>query len=209
MKYDCLKIPQKQIRAVIIADHVRKAGYAGIVCYSCGNAAKALKELNLYVIEISPHGQLRANKWFNPDEIHRMWPNLFDGTSGHLPIYLMVKIAKRIREYLGNLSKNKYYVPTGSGETITCLRWAYPKIEFIPIYDNNKPETKYEPKAPLNYVVEAMAPIDNTFELKGGENRDGFPDVSRSQEEGTPDDPHNRVQEEMPEIRPVRNQGKV
>jgi len=150
-----LEFPNKKLRARVLADYVREAGYRGVVVFTCGNAAAALREQGLEVVEIGPRGDLHAGKWFTQAEIHRAWPDLFDATSGHLSVPLMGDIAKVFREHLGELQPGRYRVPSGSGETIACLRIAYPLLEFDAAYDNSKPETAHDPDAPLNAVVEA------------------------------------------------------
>jgi len=137
---------------------MKRCGYRGCVCFSCGNASEALKKQGLYVFDVAPQGSLNANKWWTPEEIHKAWPDLFDATSGHLPIHLMNEIAAAFKTFLGNLPEHCYSVPTGSGETIICLKLVYPDIEFIPVYDLD-PATKYEPDAPLNDLVRIVTGI--------------------------------------------------
>lgn len=154
---ELLRFPHKKIRAQVIADFVAAAGYRGVVVFSCGNAAKALRDTGLDVIEAGPRGDIKPSKWWSPAEIHREWPDRFDATSGHLPIPLMVEIAKSFRAYLGELAAQKYTVPTGSGETAVCLKIAYPLIDFRPLDDSSKPETTCDPQAPLNLVLDALS----------------------------------------------------
>ncbi len=157
-----LTFPAKIIRAEVIKEYVGAAGYRNkCVCFSCGNASKALTDMCLDVLDISPTGDFTANRWYTPDEIHRLFPDRFDATSGHLPLHLMIKIADRFKLYLDNnldtpLSEDvTYKVPTGSGETILCLQMAYPKMHFVPIYNmDSKGATKYEQLAPLNSIIE-------------------------------------------------------
>jgi hypothetical protein len=148
-----LRFPNKKLRARVIADYVQEAGYRGVVVFTCGNAAAALREQGLEVVEIGPRGGLHAGKWWTQAEIHRSWPDLFDATSGHLSVPLMGDIAKAFRAHLGELPPGRYEVPSGSGETITCLRIAYPLLDFDAAYDNSKPETTLDPDAPLNAIV--------------------------------------------------------
>ena len=149
-----LKLKERKIiRAKVIADYMQAAKYSAAVVFTCGNAADALRNAGVDVIEISERGDLRPGKWWRPEEIRRAWPHLFDATSGHLPAPLMVRIAKSIKEHLGILELGTYIVPTGSGETIICLRMAYPDIEFTPIYNMHN-GTRYELEAPLNYWVD-------------------------------------------------------
>lgn len=134
---------------------MQKAGYRGCVCFSCGNASRALKKQGLFVVDIAPEGALDAKEWWAPAQIHKAWPDLFDATSGHLPMPLMNEIAAAFKVFLGNLPEPSYKVPTGSGETIVCLSLAYPDTDFVPIY-NLDAATQYEPKAPLNKLVELL-----------------------------------------------------
>ena len=163
-KYWLLTFPAKIIRAEVIKEYIRSAGYHNkCVCFSCGNASKALTDVRLDVLDISPTGDFTANRWYTPDEIHKLFPDRFDATSGHLPLYLMVKIAKRFKLYLDNnldqpLNDNTIYkVPTGSGETILCLQLAYPKVHFKPLYNiDTKGATQYDAMAPLNTIIESF-----------------------------------------------------
>lgn len=151
-----LTFPAKKIRSRVIKEFILDAGYRGAICFTCGNAANELREVGVDVLEISPYGPLSANKWWNPASVHKVWPDLFDATSGHLPVHLMVKISVAFREYLGELI-GEYDVPTGSGETIVCLRWAYPDCRFNPIYGLNE-STKFNPEAPLVAIVGLQSP---------------------------------------------------
>jgi hypothetical protein len=155
MTSKALQFPHKKIRAQVIADFVRIAGYRGVVVFTCGNAAKTLRDEGLEVTEVGPRGDLKTEKWWTMAEIHRAWPDLFDATSGHLPIPLMGDIAKAYRAHLGELRVGRYSVPSGSGETVTCLRVAYPLLEFDPTYDEAKLETTRHDDAPLNLFVDA------------------------------------------------------
>jgi hypothetical protein len=149
-----LRFPHKQIRARVIADFVRAAGYRGVVVFTCGNAAQTLRDEQLEVTEIGPRGDLKTEKWWTLAEIHRAWPDLFDATSGHLTAPLMWDIAKAYGAHLGNLPVGRYSVPSGSGETIVCLRLVYPLLKFEPAYDDSKMETTRHSDAPLNAFVD-------------------------------------------------------
>lgn len=155
MKSKELSFPHKKIRAQVIAEFVRTAAYRGVVVFTCGNAAKTLRDEGLEVTEIGPRGDLKTEKWWTMAEIHRAWPGLFDATSGHLAVPLMGDIAKAYHAYLGELPVGRYKVAAGSGETVTCLRIAYPLLTFDPTYDDSKPETTRHPDAPLNAIVDA------------------------------------------------------
>ncbi len=164
-----LRFPSKALRAEVIARHVREARcYQGVVCFSCGNASRALREALMApgdppVLDISPSGALEARVWWSPERIRSTWPTYFDATSGHLPAYLMVRVARHFRAYLGPRERlierfapypterrpdETVGVPTGSGETIVCLRWAYPHVQFVPVQDGT-PATERHSAAPL------------------------------------------------------------
>jgi hypothetical protein len=143
----------KTVRARVIRDYMKASGVDKAVCFSCGNATRKLKEIGVPLLAISPGGDLLPNRWFTQSEIATAFPGYFDATSGHLNITLMTEIAKRLK-YEFNLKDGEYFdIPTGSGETITCLKIAFPKCEFRAVYNNNNPATSFEPKAPLNAFV--------------------------------------------------------
>lgn len=151
-----LQPPTKLLRSKLIARYVRQAGYYGAVIFSCGNAARALKaelEPGLPVVGIAPGYDLKAERWWMPDEIRRLWPHMFDATAGHLPMPLMVQLAQALADHLGPLTAGTYHVPTGSGETVLCLRWAYPHTTFVAVYDSSNPATMFEKHAPLTPLV--------------------------------------------------------
>src|SRR6266704_242668 len=154
---------REQVRANLINGYVRSAGYGGAVIFSCGTAAKALKESvgnGFPVVEVGPSGGLQAGHWWSPEEINKTWPALFDASSGHLPLALMVRLAWRLAKIIGELDENtQYLVPTGSGETILCLGMAYPKVSFCAVYDNHYPATTQDFYGPLNMAVAAEFPV--------------------------------------------------
>lgn len=163
-----LRFPAKAIRARVIDEYVQAAGYRGCVCFSSGNASAALRGRGLYVVDVSPNGKLEATQWWQPEEIRKAWPDLFDATAGHLPAYLMVRLAKAYREHLGvPLSiEPPYYVPTGSGETLMCLRWAYPGVVFYP-YRDGTIATRRHMQAPLLGVAGALADDAQALQVEG------------------------------------------
>ena len=151
--------PNKKIRSGIIEAYCRQANISGVVCFSCGNASRALMATGLDVIDVSPSGSLLPNKWWSPAEIKKAWPNRFDATSGHLSLLLMLKIANEFKVFYDNVAATKeefIRVPTGSGETIFCLHLAFPYKKFVAVYNMND-STKYESKAPLNEIVKQIA----------------------------------------------------
>lgn len=147
-----LIFPQrKQLRAPLIAEYAKTAKYPGVVAFSCGNAAQALRDCGVDVLEIGPRGKITPAEWWTPACIHATWPHLFDATSGHLPLPLLWQIAQCFRDFLGPLAGD-YIVPTGSGETITALRMAYPLVNFRPVY-NVGSGTQYDAANPLNLLA--------------------------------------------------------
>lgn len=166
---EVLRFPAKRLRAKPIAMYIRKAGYPGVVTFTCGHAADALREallpLGFHVLEVGACGVLQTDTWWTPAEIHAGFPHLFDATSGHLPVPLMYEIAQEFRTYFGNigghLTDNKQYVvPSGSGETILCLRMAYPHAAFMAAYDNAKPETTRDiENVAMNALIDATFPV--------------------------------------------------
>ena len=150
-----LRFPHKEIRARVIKDYLSNRGSNKVVCFSCGNAAERMQEAGLDVLHIGPRGVLAPQKWFTQEEIAQEFPGRFDATSGHLPSELMVALAQAYKEHIGPLA-GTVYVPTGSGETLVCLKLAYPKVEFVAVY-NIDDATAYSPDAPLNAYVLSMA----------------------------------------------------
>lgn len=152
-----LVVGQKAVRARVIKWYMDAAGYPeGCVCFSCGNAAAALRAAGVRVLEVGPHGALRPGHWWEPEEVHRAWPHLFDATSGHLPLPLMARIAEALRTELQEIGEGPHDIPTGSGETIVCLRMAYPNVRFRPT-SLGTPETLWDPQGPLYGVVHGPA----------------------------------------------------
>lgn len=145
---------QKQLRAQVIAQHVRKLGQNKVVCFTCGNAARALEGMGLQVIAIGPNEGLVPKRWFSYTDIAHSFPGVFDATSGHLPLPLLKEVAqamvKRIPIYDGLLD-----VPTGSGETLVCLAMAYPTLRFKAVRGVSR-GSQYHAEAPLNALVEAL-----------------------------------------------------
>ena len=151
---DLLRFPHKAIRATCIKEYM-KGRYERAVCFSCGNAARELKAAGVDTLHIGPEGELDPRRWFTQREISLMFPGYFDATSGHLPAELMAALGEVYKRHLGELPQ-KVYVPTGSGETLVCLKLAYPEHDFIAVYNLDK-ATEYSPNCPLNKYVEVMA----------------------------------------------------
>jgi hypothetical protein len=129
------------------------------VIFRCGTAARPLRETGVDVVAIGPGLDFQSERWWAPSEIQRVFPTRFDATSGHLPVWLLIRLARTLYEQLGHLDAPAYEVPTGSGETVTCLRWAYPDVVFHAAYDNRNPATRFEIAAPMTALVQAMGPV--------------------------------------------------
>lgn len=149
-----LEFPHKKIRSEVIKKYTEE-DYDKILVFSCGNAGRALEELDLNVLHIGEEGIFQTEKWFSLKEIKHYFYDYFDATSGHLNIELMMLIGEAFKSYLGDLP-DTVYVPTGSGETLICLKLAYPQVNFIAVYNLGK-ETEYHPEAPLNKLVELLS----------------------------------------------------
>lgn len=149
-----IKFQHKEIRARVIKNYI--PADKPVIVFSCGNAAKALINAGLDVLHIGEYGELVPNQWFTQQDIQRYFPGHFDATSGHLSNELMLLVAKAFKKRLGELDKAEYDVPTGSGETLVCLKLAYPHIEFNAVYNMNK-ATEYSAGAPLNDLVQLLA----------------------------------------------------
>jgi len=141
---------RKKARSKAIQNYTDKP----IICFSCGNCANELKKLNMNVFHIGENGDLTPNKWYTMKEIHERWEDYFDATSGHLNMELINIIAEEYKKQLKQLP-NKVYLPTGSGETLLCLKIAFPTTKFIAVYNINK-ETEYNPHAPLNNIIKLI-----------------------------------------------------
>lgn len=170
---EVLRFPAKELRAGPIRDYVIKAGYPGVVTFTCGHAAEALRRvlrpLDKHVLEVGARGVLQTEKWWTPAEIRAGFPHLFDATSGHLPVPLMYEIGRAFKSYFdysvyrgqGGLdSEKQYVVPSGSGETIFCLHLAYPEVRLLAAYDNSKPETTRDTEnVAMNALIDSLFPV--------------------------------------------------
>lgn len=147
-----LRFPHKRIRAQVIKDYIDGQR---VVCFSCGNAAAALQDIGVDTLHIGEKGDLTPNRWFTQADIKKAFPQHFDATSGHLPIELMNLLSAAYKKYLGDLPP-VVYLPTGSGETLVCLKMAYPNTRFVAVY-NLDDSTRYDKECPLNDLVKALA----------------------------------------------------
>lgn len=145
----------KRLRALAIRRYMEEHGYGRAVCFSCGNASRELREAGVDVLDVSPEGDLLALRWFTIGEIAERFPGYFDATSGHLPMDCMAMVAGEYRAALGPL-EGGICLPTGSGETLVCLKMAYPDLRVTAVYGLDD-ATEYGPEAPLNWLVRALA----------------------------------------------------
>ena len=155
MPNELLIFPHKRIRARIIKSYMERHGLTRAVCFSCGHASDELRAAGIDTLAVAPNGDLEARRWFSQGDIRRAFSGYFDATSGHLPAELMQEIGAAYREYLGALD-GLVYVPCGSGETLVCLKMAYPRNNFVAVYNIDE-ATEYNAGAALNALVEALA----------------------------------------------------
>jgi len=148
-----LNILEKQIRAEVIKDYLAAKGTKRCVCFTSGNSAKYLRLQGLKVIGVGDSQELQTKKWWEFNEIAAL--GLFDATSGHLPWPLMLEISKRLKDQIKELPK-RLVLPTGSGETLVCLKVAFPLTKFYSKYNLN-PATEWSANAPLNKLVNLFA----------------------------------------------------
>ena len=149
-----LRFPHKRIRAHFIKQYMAQEGKTRAVCFSCGNAAAELETAGVDVLHIGAHGVLEPHKWFTQAEIKHIFPDYFDATSGHLPMELMYELGQAYAAHLGKLPET-VYVPSGSGETVVCLKLAYPATHFVAVYNRDE-ATEYSPYCPLNALVRVL-----------------------------------------------------
>lgn len=148
----------KQIRACVIHEYMLQNGYDHCVCFSCGNATRALKAEGVSCISISPDGDLTANRWWSISEVRKAFANAFDATSGHLPIDVLIAIAKKYREAFSDVfvKGKEYVIPTGSGETVFCLSMAFKDIKFIAQWRKDDPSCEMSVEAPMTEIIKSF-----------------------------------------------------
>ena len=159
MEAELLRFPHKRIRAHVIKQYIQ-GRYKKVICFSCGNAAAELEAAGVDTLHIGDKGVLTPRQWFTQAEIADIWPGYFDATSGHLPIELMSILGSAYKAYLTQVMRlelpDLVYVPCGSGETLVCLKLAYPNKKFVAVYNLDK-ATEYSPRCPLNDLVKLLA----------------------------------------------------
>jgi hypothetical protein len=154
-----LKI-RKTIRAKVIWAAARDLGIRTVVCCSCGNATAALREtqpIGRYVVDISPNGQIRPNKWLEPADIARIFPGHLDATPGHLPLWVLRNYGEALIRNVDLSNVATTVIPCGSGEALVALKMVRPWMGLCAEYDDRRPELKYDPECLLNSLVEELS----------------------------------------------------
>jgi hypothetical protein len=165
----------KRVRSRVIADYLGVSRHRGVVIFSCGNAAEALVNVlpNDYPrVVVAPNGPLSANRWWPPYEIQQAWPDWFDATPGHLPMWMYVQILERMQKMpeIGarviKTPKQVDYGPTlvGSGETIILFRWLFPALRFEAVQIENDPATADVEKSPLFPLIGPIRTISRRMD---------------------------------------------
>lgn len=149
------RFDNKRLRSIAIKNYMNENGYDKAVCFSCGNASRELAKAGVDVLDISPSGDLEARRWFTIADVHSCFSGFFDATSGHLPMDCMKMVAMKFKDALGEID-GPINLPTGSGETLVCMKIAYPTIAISAVYGLDD-ATKYDEQAPLNDLVVALA----------------------------------------------------
>ena len=156
MEAELFRFNNKELRSIAIKAYMQRHGLDKAVCFSCGNASRQLKAAGVKTLDISPTGDLQANRWFTIGEIKTAFPDYFDATSGHLPMDCMLAVADEFYFNLHKAIPNEILLPTGSGETLVCLKMAFPKTKITAVY-NLDAATQFEEDAPLNDLVRLLA----------------------------------------------------
>ncbi|MBW2006016.1 MAG: hypothetical protein JRI72_15725 [Deltaproteobacteria bacterium] len=137
---DIFAIPNtKIIRAEVIMDRL-PAGTKRIICLSCGNASKALKETikSVPVISVDPRSPVQATRELTIDELWQFFgPDSFNATSGYLPLDWVEAIGQRLIPYVPKA--DKYFIPCGSGETLMALSFFIPLAQMVGVTANYPP----------------------------------------------------------------------
>ena len=156
METELFRFNNKELRSIVIRAYMQRHGFDKAVCFSCGNASRQLKAAGVKTLDISQTVDMQANRWFTIGEIKAAFPDYFDATSGHLPMDCMQDIADEFYFHLHKSMPGSILLPTGSGETLVCLKMAFPKTIITAVY-NMDAATQYEEDAPLNSLVGLLA----------------------------------------------------
>jgi hypothetical protein len=166
----------KALRAAVIGDIVENGGYQGVVCFTSGNAGRALATMmppGIAFLAIGPEdAPLQTKRWWKPHEVRTSWPAFFDATPGHLSFSTMGRIADRIQHEtrdghhlpdnhplapLQDISFKDciFPIPSGSGESAILMTMAFSKCVFAAVYHwDDLGHTDYHPDARLNPFVQ-------------------------------------------------------
>lgn len=139
----------KYHRAAVIQRYLADIGRSRVVVCTCGNAARKLRKCKLDVLEVGPQGQLSANSWLKPEFLAQTFPDRFDATSGHLPLFLMLRIASMMRAKCPDgveieAANGVIHVPSGSGESAVITAMAFPGARVVAVFNSSKHDTLYE-----------------------------------------------------------------
>ena len=144
----CVETDIKNLRTRLIRQYLCPGSnpeLQNVVCFTSGNAGKALIDHGFKPALIGPNEDLTTDRWWTPSEIKRLWPEHFDASPGLLPMHLMAEMADHIRKSVegcfepdnGRFSLNTLpsiaAIPTGSGESILTLSMAFPEVRFIAV----------------------------------------------------------------------------
>lgn len=135
----------KRIRAEVIKEYLDGKQ---CFCFSCGNSSLALRQAGADVIGISPHNALSATTYITPQKAQAIF-KCFNATSGCLPLFLMEKIAHKVRNQIPKkmfASKKTIYVPTGSGETLFTFSYIFPVRRLVGVIDKDEKAMNFTPK---------------------------------------------------------------
>lgn len=165
LPWPVLEVPDRKIiRSLAIARYMNAARYTEAVCFSCGNAAEALRQQigREQVLEIGPGGNaaMLPMRWFAQADIDKVFPGMFDATSGHLPMDVMNNVAEILLGALGPDPEGhggEFCVDCGSGETFVALKLAFPHLPLHAVYTQSNPALQWNRQAPLNDLVKALA----------------------------------------------------
>lgn len=159
-------------RAAVVQRYLSESGKAPrVVVVTCGNSARKLRKVGLSVYEIGVQGPLVPTRWLTPEDIAQAFPNRFDATSGHLPLFLMLRVAAMLRAKHPEgidiaRTGGRIHVPSGSGESAVITALAFPGAQVVAVFNNSKPDTKYE----SGNVMYKMFPIMRIMVQMEGRN---------------------------------------
>jgi hypothetical protein len=143
-----LRLPDvKALRARLIRRRLPRH-YRALVCFSCGNATRALREefQDLTVIGIDGRSKLRARGELTFAEIAATFgPDAFNATSGYLPLEWMAELGRELAALLPPAAR--YFVPCGSGETVFALSFAIPSRQLVAVTADYDPIRLFGPLA--------------------------------------------------------------